>query len=315
MGFFIALTLLFIAVTAYFLYTQAPLFSGDVIRNVSFKSGFTLDFYQPTKKVHVRHPVIVFYHGGAWITGAKESINFSRYNRAVNELREKGYAIVSPNYTLARNGNSPFPNCILDAYEALTWLEQNADKYHLDLNNVGVFGESAGAHLAMVVAYISPEVFQASTHSFKIQYLVDVYGPNNLNGLYHMQTLDNLNKLLKKLPPKLQRSLDLSTRLFGFDPKTDPDRAKEIMNLYSPYYYVEEDAPPTLMIHGKKDQVVPVDQSTNLKIRLDSLGVPNEMHLLDGTNHAFIGASNHQRGQAQTWIVDFIEKRYLSFQS
>ncbi len=310
MGFFIALALLLTAVIAYFLFTQAPVFQGDVIRNISFKPGVTLDYYQPTKAVHVRHPVVVFYHGGAWITGAKESINFTRYNRAINHLRDQGYAVVSPNYTLARNGNSPFPDCIHDAYDALHWVESNAHEYHFDINNVGIFGESAGAHLAMVVTYVKPEIFDAQPNSIDIRYLIDVYGPNNLHGLYTMQTLDSLNKLLEKLPPKLQRSLDLSRRLFGFDPKDDPVKAKEIMDLYSPYYYVEETAPSTLIIHGKKDQIVPVDQSTNLKIRLDSLGINNEMHLLDRSNHAFIGASKQQRGQVQNWIINFVEKHH-----
>jgi acetyl esterase/lipase len=100
-------------VLVYFLVSNdAPIVVGNVVRNIEYKPGLKLDIYQPTTKVYDKAPVIVYVHGGAWIAGFKESLNFNRFNHAINTLRESGYAIVSVNYTLAQANKSPFPACL-----------------------------------------------------------------------------------------------------------------------------------------------------------------------------------------------------------
>jgi len=78
---FIVLTILVIAVIASmasFLFTvDAPIIHGNVFHQVEYKDGLNLDIYSPTIKKYDKTPVILFFHGGAWITGTKESINFN----------------------------------------------------------------------------------------------------------------------------------------------------------------------------------------------------------------------------------------------
>src|SRR5689334_237454 len=92
----------FLFALSYFVVSNgAPIITGKVIRNIEYKPGLKLDVYTPTKQVYDKTPVVIYIHGGAWISGLKEGLNFNRFNQAANHLREAGYAIVSINYTLA----------------------------------------------------------------------------------------------------------------------------------------------------------------------------------------------------------------------
>lgn len=84
------------------------------------------------------------------------------------------------------------------------------------------------------------------------------------------------------------------------------------MRKYSPILYVDSGAPPTLLIHGDADQIVPVEQSLALDRRLEDLGVEHELHVLPGVNHAFAGASAKQRSDIQGWIVSFVRAHHRS---
>lgn len=286
---------------------EAPIIVGKVIYNIEYKPGLKLDIYTPTQRVHDKAPVVVYIHGGAWIAGLKEGLNFNRFNQAANELREEGYAIVSINYTLAKANQSPFPACIDDAVDAVKWIHQNAALYHFDIDNVGLFGESAGAHIAMMTAYADYFKDSSNVH---FNYVIDVYGPNQLTGVYRTPTVDTLYSVLAKLPGRLQSRLDIAKYIFGFDPKQDSMRAIEIMNTYSPYNRLTSSAPPTLIIQGDSDRIVPLDQSTTLRSKLDSLRVENEMHVVKGADHAFAKATDEQKSEIQNWIVGFVRRHY-----
>lgn len=296
--------------TYFFLSNDAPLLHGEVKYHIPFNSEQKLDVYYPTVDVYENIPVVVFIHGGAWIGGDKVSVNNNRFNDAFNALRVAGYAIVSPDYTLARDGKSPFPQNIIDAFDAIDWIQQNAEAYDFDLNNVTIFGESAGAHLGMMVSFADPSDFGLNYEKLNPTCVVDVYGPSNLNTLYHRQAIDSLKTMIAQLPGRLKDQLNLPVLLFGFDPDQDPIRAQEVMNSFSPVMYLDASPVPVLMIHGNKDIVVPIEQSQELKHFFDSLDIGNEFHVLDGVDHAFRGASTDQKDSVQTWIRDFILANY-----
>jgi acetyl esterase/lipase len=288
---------------------DAPIITGTVTRNVEYKPGLKLDVYAPTRHVYDNTPVVVYIHGGAWIAGAKEGINFNRFNQAANELREFGYAIVSINYTLAQTNKSPFPACVEDAADALAWIQENAATHNFDLNNVGLFGESAGAQIAMMIAY--SDSLQATGYPLlRFNYVVDAYGPTQLQSIYKSPSVDTLYSKLAGLPGWLQGRLDLAKYIFGFDPKQDTARAWLMMETYSPYNHLNASAPPTLIIHGDKDRVVPVAQSIGLHAKLDTLGVENEIHIIEGADHALVYARPEQKSALQKWIAEFIVRHY-----
>ncbi len=309
--FVVVVTVIFLGwLVFFFASNEAPLMYGEVRYHIKYNESQELDVYFPTREVKSPIPVILFIHGGAWIGGTKAAININRFNQAINQLRESGYAVVSPDYTLARDWQTPFPACIVDAFDALEWIKTHAEENQFDLKNVGVFGESAGAHIAMMLAFSEPQDFGLSYQKTDFRYVVDVYGPNDLFELYRMPAIDSVRSVLAKLPGSLQESLDLPRMLFGFDPEKDSLRAQQLMALHSPVRYLSQGLPPVLMIHGDQDQIVPVGQSIRLQRKLDSLSVSNSLHVLEGVDHAFRGASDSQKKQVQDWIAKFIIENY-----
>ncbi len=302
----------FFSLGYFFISNDAPIIAGQVIRNVEYKPGFKLDIYAPTQQVYEKTPVVIYIHGGAWISGIKEGLNFNRFNQAANALRESGFALVSINYTLAHTNKSPFPACINDAVDAVKWVHQNAALYNFDIDNVGLFGESAGAHIAMMVAYGDQISYSNDKPPVHFNYVLDIYGPNQLMGVYHTPTVDTLYSFLGKLPSRVQARLDIAKYIFGFDPKQDSIRAWQTMEKYSPYNLLTKSAPPTLIIHGDHDRIVPIDQSITLRHKLDSLHIENEMHIVKGADHAFVKATSAQKIELQQWIVEFIKRHYTN---
>ncbi|MEO0580679.1 MAG: alpha/beta hydrolase [Bacteroidota bacterium] len=290
---------------------EAPLLQGEVLFGLPFRGELTLDVYQPTQQVYEKAPVLVYIHGGAWITGGKVSVNNARFNDAFNQLRSQGYAIVSPDYTLARLGTPPFPACLEDGFAALQWIEDHADSLGFDTDNVGLLGESAGGHIAQVLAYMDGADFGAKSE-LPIRYLVDVYGPTDLGKLYRdqMPLIDSLKQITERLPERWQKCLDVTHYLFGFDPATDSVRAEQLAYTFSPVHHVGPQAPPTLLIHGQADQIVPFSQSELLQARLNELGILNRFHPLAKVDHAFREATDAQKGKVQRWITEFVLEHY-----
>ncbi|MEM1215701.1 MAG: alpha/beta hydrolase [Bacteroidota bacterium] len=303
----------FAAFVAYRIYaflraTNAPILQGQRLCSVTYKPGRKLDIYQPTQQVHEKTPVLLHFHGGAWLAGTRKSVNNARFTPAFNALRERGYAIIAPNYTLAKVGQSPFPACLEDATDALAWLAQNADTYGFDLERVGLMGESAGAHIAMMTAYREQDTFSAG-HSIDIRYVVDVYGPAAMEALYRDLTpmLTQINERIANWPNLLRRRFNVAEKLFGFNPLAEPERARQLTETYSPVRYLTASAPPTLVIHGTADRLVPVRQSKLLEQQLRTVGANFELHYLPGVGHSLRGTTPEQYQQVQRWIVDFVE--------
>lgn len=306
----IVIGILLIGIAYFLISNEAPITQGKMSYQLPYKETQSLDLYEPTQEIYSERPVLIYFHGGAWISGAKEAINNGRYHGTIKTLREKGYVIISPAYTLAEKDNSPFPACIEDALDVLKWVENQSKTYHFDLKNVGIMGESAGAHIAMMAAYANTGDFGMPYH-FPLRYVVDVYGPSDLTGLYKGSPIrKTVQSGLAKLPESIQENLDIARYLFGFNPEDDSLRAQEFAQKHSPINYVNASIPPTLLIHGDVDRVVPIGQSYSLKARLDSLGITHELHVLKGMDHGFIGASSAQKDSTQIWIREFVERYY-----
>lgn len=289
---------------------KAPIIEGHVEYGIRYRDELKLDIYQPTKERFDASPIVFFIHGGAWIRGTKASINFNRFNGAVNILRDKGYTIICPDYTPAGNGRSVFPQCILDIYDAIEWTKQHASTYKLDTTNMGLLGESAGAHIAMMIAFAEKSILPDTYTKDRFNYLIDVYGPNDLTDIYHGYAVETLDASLRKVSHLFGSEFNIKEYVFGFDPAKDSVRAGQLLNTYSPINIVYQNKTPVLIIHGKSDRIVPLKQSLILKGKLDSLNVTNEMHLLNGVDHNFLHATAAQMDSTQGWISDFVIRHY-----
>lgn len=104
-----------------------------------------LDIYFP-KNISFPYKTIVSIHGGAYVYGDKE-----RYHYYCMDLSARGFAVVNFSYRLA--SESPYPSALEDINKVFHFIYDNHAKYNIDLNNLFIVGDSAGAQLA--AQYIS----------------------------------------------------------------------------------------------------------------------------------------------------------------
>lgn len=108
-----------------------------------------LDVYYPSELTgsDKRVPVIVWIHGGGWVAGSKSDV--SNYCRI---LASRGYAVVSVNYSVAPAKRYPTP--VKQIGMALSYLEKNAERFHIDPDRFVLAGDSGGAQMAAQAANV-----------------------------------------------------------------------------------------------------------------------------------------------------------------
>ena len=110
-----------------------------------------LDIYCPAGTDHPL-PTIVSIHGGGWFYGDKEL-----YSHYCMRLAQRGFTVVNFTYRLAPEYQYPAP--LEDTCSVLHWMQQHAQQYFIDLNNVFMLGDSAGGQLChqMLTIMTNPE--------------------------------------------------------------------------------------------------------------------------------------------------------------
>lgn len=169
-----------------------------VRRDISYADGGKeqlLDVVKP-RTASAKLPVIVSVHGGGYVYGSKEVYQYYAAN-----LAENGFAVVNFNYRLAPEHQ--FPAQLEDINGVLCWLAENREKYGLDLNNVFVVGDSAGAQLAShyLAIWSNPEF--AKLFSFQTPKQICIRAAALNCGMYTIQPSEQLfaDYLGKRISP------------------------------------------------------------------------------------------------------------------
>lgn len=236
----------------------------EEIKNIEYKNihgkSLEIDIYRP-KKLQGKVPLLVFIHGGGWRGGQR-----SDYKVYLLPFAEKGYITATVSYRLIKDGI--YPASAEDISDAFRWLYQNGDNYGYDADKIAVIGGSAGSHLAMLAAYgwenenYKNDSTGITSGKHRIKALVEIYGPTDLTTKY-------------------ARKHKLVTDYLG----TSYDKNPALFKQASPISYLDKNDPPTMILHGTSDQLVPISQADLLKAKLDSLGVPNIYYRLPGWPH------------------------------
>jgi acetyl esterase/lipase len=150
----------------------------------------SLDIYRP-KGSTGKLPVIMIFHGGAWVYGDKELYQFYAMN-----LCQRGFAVVNFSYRLAPKNKFPAP--FEDSNSVVTFMSENADKYGLDMQNVFAVGDSAGAHLLALYTAICVDPEYASHYAFRVPEGFGFRGIALNCGAYHLSEFEG--DLAKMVP-------------------------------------------------------------------------------------------------------------------
>jgi acetyl esterase/lipase len=195
---------------------------------------------------------VLVVHGGGW-TGRSRADMITISQR----LAERGYVAMNISYRFAPTWH--FPAQLQDLQQALLWLRANADEQNVMKDKIGVWGYSAGAHLAALLAVTGPgdRYFLEGT---RVQALVGGGTPTDL----------------RNYPDG-----PLTNALIGTPFKTNPDLWRDA----SPFALVTPDDPPTFLYHGTFDYTVQLRNSRNMYAALQAAKVPAELYLLRGREH------------------------------
>ena len=212
-----------------------------------------LDIYLPAGRTDTTK-LIILVHGGAWIEGDK-----SEFNPFVTELQQRlpGYAVANINYRLATQTANHFPTQENDMKAAVDFLAGKTGEYSISQKFV-LLGASAGGHMALLQAYKYPNP--------GIKAVVDFFGPSDMAMLYN--NTDPANQFIFSI-------------LMSGTPTGNPTMYQQS----SPINFVSAQSPPTIILHGEEDDLVPVAQSTALAAKLQTAGVPHQTVIYPGMGH------------------------------
>jgi acetyl esterase/lipase len=242
------------------------------IKDIQYAPGagrrHRLDVWRPRSGVE-RAPVLFQIHGGAWVIGDKGQQALP----LMLHLAAEGWVCVAANYRLSPRVT--FPAHLIDCKLALRWIREHVREYGGDPDFVVVTGGSAGGHLAALLALTSgnPEYqpgFEATDTS--VSGCVPFYGVYDLVAAFGQRG------------PGERVGAWMARRVIGATIDEDPERFERA----SPMYQVRPDAPPFFVVHGSRDNLVPVEQARAFVSALRATSKqPVAYAEIPGASHAF----------------------------
>lgn len=212
------------------------------IADVVYSDGLKLDLYYP-KQVNDKNPLVISIFGGGWISGFKTDKFVPPMIQPINE----GFIVAVPDYTLSLD--APFPQSVIDIKKCIAFLRSHSDLYKIDTNNITLWGESAGAHLALEAGLAENSHFDLALDT-RVKNIIAMYAPSNPL---------TINAQAEKLGI-LDTARSDSDTVFGIYMGKNYDDERQ-MNLASPIKQINDHMPNIILEHGTKDALVPYLQS------------------------------------------------------
>ena len=281
----------------------------NLYENIPFAQGYWrgsqlyalhLDVLVPSSKQPM--PLIVFITGGGFIMAPKNNWIQQRMR-----LAEAGYVVASIEYRYAPLSKFPLP--LEDCKTAIRWLRAHADLYNIDVNRVGVLGNSAGGYLSAFVGLTNGmKEFDKGDfldYSSEVLCAADIFGISDLTNIG--MDYDEENQKGHASAGATEALWALGTPTFGGKDGgilAHPEEAAYA----SPITYVEKNAAklvPMLLMHGTADTLVSPGQTDLLFQALKAKGVEVERYVVNNAAH---GGPYWVQEPVMKIMVDFFDK-------
>ena len=238
-----------------------------------------LDVYSPP--AGEGHPVLIFFHGGAW-----SSYHKGLFVPVAMRIVPHEMVVVIPDYSLFPGAR--YEQMATEVAGAIAWTLEHIEDYGGDPERVVVAGHSAGAHL-LGLATMDSRFLSAQGHSSE-----ELCGLIGLSGVYDVQAEYDF-WLAKGSTPRL------ITGVFGGEEHFGPA---------SPLSHVRAGLPPWLLIHGDHDESVPVEMSIEFAAALREAGAPVALKVYPGAAHSdyFFAGLRDEGAQVLRDIVTFVQR-------
>ena len=234
-------------------------------------------------------PVVIWLHGGGWRFGDRHMTpDLALF------AKRSGIAAVSIDYRLSDEAKFPAP--IEDVKTAVRWVRSVSKEFGLDGDRIGLWGSSAGAHLASCAALSLEDSFRSDenpSYSSAVMAVVDGYGPTNFARIdtdraSHTSLGNDAERLGigNVLPAGHPDSFE--SRFLGAPVNNSPTQVE----LADPVHYIHSGCPPFLILHGEADTLIPCSQSEYLFKALSAAGNDATLVLFEKLGHGFFNSRN-----------------------
>lgn len=254
----------------------APKITADMVYGHKDGMDLTLDLIQPAR---ANGAAILWIPTAGWASPRFDA----RIAAAVcKPMLDKGFAVA-----VIRHRSAPkyaIPDCTADVRLSVRFLRMKAKELGIDPERLGVWGASAGGHLALLLGAAGDDGNKRAEdevlrHSSRVAAVVALSPPTDIR-----EWVTNPTAALKAP--------------LTFDPKLAPD--------HSPLVKVSAASAPTLFIHGDKDEVVPIDHSKKMLAALEREKVACKLLTIEGAEHAFTPKQNAD--VVQPALIGWFEK-------
>jgi len=254
----------------------------DVVfhRPTGGESPIHLDVYDPDDGESDR-PAVVVYHGGGWAEGEKGQLEALERG-----LAERGIVCFDANYRLS--GEATFPEPVEDGAAAVRFAREHADEYGIDPGRIATTGHSAGGHLAALIAAADGDF---DPDDAAVSSAVAATAP--ISGAYDLRDRDP------------EAANDLERQFLGGGPEEVPERYERA----SPAAHVDGATPPTLILHGDADDLLPVEGAREYARVLRGAGRPVELGIVPGGSHGILVEDDDYLPRGIETVADFFDRR------
>ena len=260
----------------------------DVIYGRKFGTALTLDVFQPPKP---NGCAILFMVSGGFFS-SHEAINAKSYA----PFLDRGYTV----FAIVHGSQPKFavPEITQDIHRAVRFIRHNAAKYGVNAEKFGITGGSAGGHLSLTMGTQGgPGKADAKDpvdrESSAVQAVACFFPPTDFLN-YGQPGEDAVGVgILKDFKP-------------AFGPRSDTAESRQALGReISPIYFISSNMPPTLIIHGDADKLVPIQQAESFVKRAQEAGATAKLIVKPGKGHGWADMASDMPALAD-WFDQYL---------
>jgi acetyl esterase/lipase len=281
----------------------------DVVYGRRYGVALTLDVLKPPGQAN--GAAIIDLASGDFISAPPVLRPHGRYD----EMLRRGYTVFVvthgsvPKYTIAET--------VADVHRAVRFVRRNAPRYGIDPERIGVTGSSSGGHLSLMLGVTAGKGFgfyppsdqtapttpdPVEAESSRVQAVACFFPPTDwLN--YGAEAKSVLEHPMAKLYRSVFAFQEWDPRNNAFAAVTDEKTIRKILADLSPINRVTAETPPTLILHGDADRMVPIEQSERFIAKLKAVGGTGELIARKGAGHGWNGIDEDER-----LVLDWFDK-------
>jgi acetyl esterase/lipase len=274
------------------------------------KSGMALTMDVFTPKIGAHGTAIILVMSGGWVSDSA-ALNSQLIGHFIAEPVRRGYTVFA-----VFHGSQPkftIPEVVSDINRAVRFIRLHANDFGIDPNRIGIMGGSAGGHLSLMQATAGDLGNASSTdlverQSSRVQAVACLFPPTDFlnygqDGKYAFGLGDTLAAFRAAVDVR-----ELDPKTLRFERPIEQELQHKLAVSISPITHVSADDPPTLIVHGDADKLVPIQQAEVIVEKLKAAGVRAELIIRKGRGHDFAGVDKDVSAMMDWFDVNLAAK-------